>query len=109
MSGGLSIWSSALGGEVRLDPELLDLPQGHLSRRSGHQVDAAGGLRERDHVADRGTAGQEGDDSIDSQGDAAVRRRAQAQGRKQEAELRLGLLVADAEDPENLRLHVTPV
>ena len=71
-------------------------------RGAGQQVEAGGGLREGDHVADRLGAGEALDDAVDAVGDAAVRRRAVAQRLEQEAEARLGLLGVDPERGEDL-------
>src|SRR3546814_17825940 len=60
---------------------------------------------EGDHVADRLGAGHQRGDAIDAEGDAAVRRRAVPKRVEQEAVLRLGLLLADAQQLEHRALH----
>src|SRR3546814_11283512 len=60
---------------------------------------------EGDHVADRLGAGHQRGDAIDAEGDAAVRRRAVPERVEQEAELRLGLLRADAQQLAHRALH----
>ena len=78
-------------------------------RRAGHQALRRGGLRERDHVADRLRACHQRRDAIDAERDAAMRRRAETQRIQQEAELRLGLFRTDAEQLEHRALHLRPV
>ena len=78
-------------------------------RRARERVGAAGGLREGDRVADRVAAGQQRDDPVDAERDAAVRRRAVGERLQQEAEALLRLLGFDAERLEDLLLDVGPV
>ena len=73
------------------DVQLLELPGVDGARGAGHEVGALGGLGEGDAVADVGQPGVEHDQPVEPQRDAAVRRRAVAQGAEQEAELLLGL------------------
>ena len=68
------------------EPELAQLRLVDRRRRAGERVGAGGGLRERDHVADRVGAGEPLDDAVEAVGDAAVRRRAVAKRLEQEAE-----------------------
>ena len=83
------------------DAELAQLQLVDRRRRAGQRVEAGGGLREGDHVADRLGAGEALDDAVDAVGDAAVRRRPVAQRLEQEAEARLGRLGVDPERAED--------
>ena len=74
-----------------------------------HEVDGAGGLGEGDDLAQAGGAGQDHDDAVEAEGDAAVRRRAVLQGVEEEAETFVGLFVRHAERAEDLGLHVLAV
>src|SRR5699024_8320504 len=67
-----------LGREI--DARLLALLGGDRRRGVGQRVDAAAGLREGDGLADRVHAGEEGDDAVPAEGDAAVRRGAEGEG-----------------------------
>ena len=57
--------------------------------RRGERVEAASGLRERDHVADRVGAREQRHDPVPAERDAAVRRGAELEGLEEEAELLL--------------------
>src|SRR6476659_7738696 len=76
-------------GFVDADREFAQLQLVDRGRGAGQQVEARGGLREGDHVADRLGAGEALDDAVDAVGDAAVRRRPVLQRLEQEAEDRL--------------------
>ena len=91
---------------VDRDAELAQLHLVDRGRRAGQRVEAGGGLREGDHVADRLRAGEPLDDAVDPVGDAAVRRRPVAQRLEQEAEARLGRLGVDPERGEDLLLDL---
>ena len=66
--------------------QLLELLRVDRRRRAGHQVDGGGGLRERDHLADRRLARQERHHAVEAERDAAVRRRAVFERFEEEAE-----------------------
>ena len=91
------------------DAELAQLQLVDRGRGAGQQVEAGGGLREGDHVADRLGAGEPLDDTVDAVGDAAVRRRPVAQRLEQEAEARLRFLGVDPERGEDRLLDVGAV
>ena len=78
-------------------------------RRARQRVRSAGGLGERDDVADRVAAGEQRDDPVEPEREPAVRRRAVAQRVEQEAEARLRLLLGDAERGEHLLLDLGAV
>ena len=81
----------------------MQLPQllfRHWRRRIHHQVLAALGLRERDHVANRFRFAHHGDDAIEAEGDPRVRRRTELQRVEQEAELRALVFFTDAQRGE---------
>ena len=75
-------------------------------RRVGHQVDGLCALREGNHLAQAGRSGQQHHNAIQTQRDAAMRRRAVLQRVQEEAEARARLVVADAERVEDHLLHV---
>ncbi len=77
--------------------------------RLRQQILGALRLREGDHVADRFGAGHHGDDAVQAEGDAAVRRRAILQRVQQVAELLAGFLGADLQRAEHLALHFLAV
>src|SRR5262245_13191694 len=74
--------TSGLG--QRADEELVELFLVHRGRGVGHEVGALLGLRERHDVAQRLGAAQEHRQAIHSEGDAAVRWGAVAEGLEQE-------------------------
>src|SRR5580765_6758238 len=85
--------------------ELAQLLRVHGRRRTGHQIDGAGGLREGDYLANRRLAGQDRDDTVEPERDAAVRRRAVLERFEEESEAEPGLLLGDAEAAEDPRLQ----
>src|SRR5258706_8552144 len=71
-ANGLRATGSAPGRrQIEADGELLELLVGDGGGGAGHQVHAAGGFREGDHVADGGRTGEVGDQAVDAEGDAA--------------------------------------
>ena len=86
--------------------QLSQLLLGDRGRRVGHQVDGFGGLGEGDDLAQTGRSGQQHDDAVEAEGDAAVGRRAVLQSVEEEAEAGASFLVADAKRLEYLLLHV---
>src|SRR6476646_3062698 len=88
------------------DSELFQMPRIGLARRSRHRVDTRLVLRERDRVAEVLLAGEDHKHPVDAESDAAVRRRSHAERVQQEAELRLLILAADAEEVEDTGLDV---
>src|SRR4051812_9813101 len=87
------------------DVEFAQLFRIHLRWRARHQIDGARRLREGDDLADRRLARQDGDDTVQPEGDAAVRRRAVLERLEEEAEAELRLLLGNAEPAENPRLE----
>ena len=80
---------------------------GFDSRRAvGHEVLAAVVFREGDDVADRLGSGQEHDDAVETEGDAAVRRSTEAKGIEDVAE-EIGLFLrGDTEGVEHVALEI---
>src|SRR6267378_3235922 len=85
--------------------QLAQLLLVHRRRSMREQVLRALGLGKGDDVADRLAARHHGDDTVQAEGDPAVRRRAVLQRIQQEPELLLRFLRADRERTEHLRLH----
>src|SRR5258707_414871 len=96
-------------GRARADMQLAQLLLFDRRRSMGEQVLRALRLGKGDHVADRLGAGHHGDDAIETEGDASVRRRAVLQRLEQESELLPGFLRPDRKSPEHLRLHLLAV
>ncbi len=71
-----------------------------------HEVDGLGGLGEGDDFAEGGCAGEDHDDAVEAEGDAAVGRGAVLEGVEEEAEAGLGFLVRHAEGAEDLGLDI---
>ena len=88
------------------DVHLAQLFVVHRRRGAAHQVGAALGLGEGDHVADVGDAAEDHHQPVQAQGDAAVRRGAVLQGVEEEAEFQLLCRGVDAEQGKELLLHV---
>ena len=88
------------------DVQLAQLRVVDRRRRAGHQIDGLRRLRERDDLANRRLAAQQRDDAIEAERDAAVRRRAVLERVEEEAEARPRVLVGDAEQAEDVPLHV---
>src|SRR6185369_2255513 len=86
------------------DAELLELGVGYGRWSVGHEVSGGGGLREGNHFAEAGRTGQQHDDTVESEGYAAVRWRAVAKRFEEESEATLLLFVIHAEGFENLGL-----
>src|SRR5665213_1088738 len=74
-----------------------------------HEVDGFGGLGEGDDFAERGGAGEDHDDAVEAEGDAAVRGGAVFERVEEEAETGLRFLVGQAERAEDFCLHILPV
>src|ERR1700722_2232971 len=87
----------AAGWRGDVDARLLALLRGDRRGRAGERVVAGGGLGEGDDVADAVAAGQQHEQAVPAERDAAVRGRPEAQGLEQEAELRGGLLAGQAD------------
>src|SRR5258708_20358242 len=100
------IHSAFMPSALRLaqaDVQLAQLILVHGRRSVREQVLRALRLGEGDDVADGFGAGHHGDDAVQSEGDAAVRRRAVLQRLQEEAAFLLRLLGADRKRPEHLR------
>ena len=74
--------------------------------RVDHEVDGFGGLGEGDDFAEAGSAGEDHDQAVEAEGDAAVGRSAVLQGFEEEAEALLCLFVGHAEGAEDVLLDV---
>ena len=74
-----------------------------------HQVGAFGGLREGDDVADRRLACQDHNEAVETQRDAAVRRRAVLERLQEETEAVVSLFLGKAESRKYRGLHVPAV
>src|SRR5437868_5993020 len=106
MSGRLRLRRGRLRArDDRLDAELAQHRVGHRRRGARERVVAARHLRERDHLANVRLAGHEGDDPVDSCGEAAVRRSAHAQRVEEETELRALLVLPETHDAEDRPLR----
>src|ERR1700757_5542225 len=88
---------------------LLALLGGDRRRRIGERVDAAAGLRERDHLADRVDSGKQRVDPVPAERDTAMRRRAKHERLQQESELFFGLDLVQTHDREHPLLNVAAV
>src|SRR5438128_11616180 len=77
-----------------------------LARRIRHQIHAAIVLREGHHVANALFAGDKHDQAIETEGDSAVRRRAEPQRAEQMPELGLLIFRSDAERFEHFLLQL---
>src|SRR4051794_11146820 len=87
------------------DVEFAQLFRVHLRWRARHQVHGARGLREGDDLADRRLSGENRDDTVQPERDAAVRRRAVLERLEEETEAELRLLLGNAEPAEDPRLQ----
>src|SRR4051812_1145976 len=85
--------------------QLAKLVRVDLVGRVCHEVGAFLRLRERDHVPQALRPGEQHRQPVHAEGDSAVRRGPEPQRLQEEAELVLGLLVADAHRREALLLH----
>src|SRR5258706_11183386 len=97
-----SVFMLSILGRANADMQLAQLLLVDRRRSMGEQVLRALRLGKGDHVADRLGAGHHGDDAIETEGDASVRRRAVLQRLEQESELLLGFLRPDGKSPEHL-------
>jgi len=86
--------------------QVAELPRVHGAGRAGHQLLAAIVFREGNDVANRVGSGDEHDEAVDAEGDAAVGRRAEAEGVQQMPEERLLVGLADPERGEHLPLQI---
>src|SRR5260370_15346254 len=91
------------------DPQLIELFFVDAGRRIGHQILGGGGLSEGDDLADGFFTGEEHDDAVDAERDAAVRRRAVSERVEEEAEAAAKLFLAQAEPPEDALLNAPAV
>src|ERR1700760_90322 len=88
------------------EPELPQLNVVNGCGGPGERVGAAGGFGEGDDLPDVVAPGQDRNDAVDPEGDAAVRGCAGLQSVQEEPEARLAPLLVDAKEPEDARLHV---
>ena len=79
------------------------------ARSAGEQALGALRLREGDHIANGGCTRHHRDDTVQTEGDAAVGRRTVLQGVKQEAELKLGFFRTNLQCAEDLALNIGTV
>src|SRR5712691_7601905 len=106
------IQSAFMPSALRLAQANMQLAQlllVHGRRGMREQILRALRLWERDDVADGFGAGHHGDDAVQAEGDAPVRRRAVLKRFEQKAELLLRFLRPDRQRAEHLRLHFLPV
>ena len=89
--------------------QFLQLRQIDRARRLDHEVSARLRLGERNHVADVVGAHDVHHQAVESERDAAVRRRAVAKGTEQEPELRVRILGCQADELEDALLHIHAV
>ena len=73
-------------GRKQADAELVELGVVDRRRRAGERIEARLRLGEGDDLTDVLLAGEEGDEPVDAEREAGVRRRAVAEGVEQEAE-----------------------
>src|SRR5690242_12277427 len=92
-----------------LQRQLVELLLVHRRRRACQWVCLARSLRKRDYLSDAVAVSQHRDYAVDAEGNSAVRRGAVLEGVEEEAEALLGLVLGDAECPEDLLLHVGAV
>src|SRR5689334_23884140 len=76
------------------------------TRRMRKQILRPLRFRKRDHVADRFGPGHQGNDTVETKREAAVRRRSVLQCVQQKAEFRARLFRCDIERREYLGLHL---
>src|SRR5665647_1783830 len=100
-----------LRGRLRhdVDAGLLALLGGDRRRRTGQRVVAPAGLRERDDVADRVGADQQGRDPVPAERDPTVRRGPEGEGVEEPAEPLLDLLGTQSHHVEHALLDVLAV
>src|SRR5262249_14705845 len=99
---------NASGCPVRVyhvDSALPELGRARGRGRLRHRITPLLRLGERDGLADRVVTGKHGRQPIETEGDAAHRRRAELEGVEQEAELRSRLFLPDAEQVEHPLLY----
>src|SRR4051794_10075567 len=98
-----------IGSILGLQMKLAQLFRVDRRRRPSHEVDRVRGLWERDHLADRGLAGENRDDTVEAERDAAVRRRPVLERLQEEAEPQLRILFGNAQPREDARLQLSAV
>src|SRR5262249_47821344 len=86
--------------------QLPQLPRIDGRRRAGHEVDGLCRFGKRDDVADRALRCKDGDNAIEAERDAAVRRRAVLEGIQEESEPQLRVIVRDLEQLEDEPLEL---
>jgi hypothetical protein len=91
------------------DVEFSELLLGYCGGGVGHEVDGFGGFGEGDDFAQAGCAGEQHDDAIEAESDAAVRGRSVFERVEEEAETLARIFFADAERGENLLLDIFAV
>jgi len=92
--------------EIRLTVADLGMEIVPFSADHALQVGALRRLGESDHVPDRRFPGQQHDQPVDAQRDAAVRRSAMLQRVQEEPETVAGVFLAEAQCRKHPRLHV---
>ena len=97
----IQISNLGLGRHGQLDVDVAQLLVVHGGRRVHHQVHGFLRLGEGDDVADAVTAGQQHDEAVGADGEAAVRRRAVFQRADQVAEAALDFGFGQAEELEH--------
>src|SRR6267378_289757 len=94
---------------AQADMQLSQLLLVDRRRSVREQILRALRLGKGDHVADGFRAGHHGDDAVQAEGDASVRRRAVLQRVEQKSELLLGFLRPDRKRAEHFRLDLLGV
>ena len=95
--------------EIELDAQFFQLIGADSRRSFGHGALRALGLGECDDIPDRIGAAQKHDQPIEAEGDSTMWRSAIFQGLQQETELRLRLILPDAQQVEDPELNITAV
>ena len=98
-----------LASRRNADVELFKLLLGYRGGGVGHEVDGFGGFGEGDDFAQAGCAGEQHDDAVEAEGDAAVRGSSVFERVEEEAETLARIFFADAERGENLLLDIFAV
>ncbi len=99
----------ALSTSDDLQAEVAELGVADRCGGVDHEVDGFGGLGKGDDLAQAGGAGEDHDDAVQAEGDAAVRGGAVFEGVEEEAEALVGFGVGHAEGVEDLLLDVLAV
>src|ERR1700675_770032 len=86
--------------------QVAELRIAHRRWSVDHQIHRSRCLRERDYLAEAFGSGQDHDDAIEAEGDAAVRGSAVFEGFEEESEAGAGFLFRHAEGAEDFALNI---